>query len=72
MVLDIVESDNINSFSFDCIGPSYTYIVRAAIRHLSGRAEEKDGSWLRTVEERLRRALDQFNRRWKLTPSQVV
>lgn len=73
MVLDIVESnDNMDQYEFDCIAPSYTCIVRASIRHLSGQIEDKDGNWLRTADKRLRLAMDQFNRRWDLNPSQTA
>ena len=71
MVLDIVETnDNMEAYKFDCIAPTYSYIVRESIRYLSGRIGGKDCTQLQAANERLRLALDQFNRRWDLNPSQ--
>ncbi|KAB5547374.1 hypothetical protein GE09DRAFT_1131071 [Coniochaeta sp. 2T2.1] len=69
MVLDIVETnDNMEAYAFDHIAPSYTYMVRASIRHLSMRMTEGDESGMSTAKARLRSALDQFNQRWDRNP----
>jgi hypothetical protein len=60
MILDVVEA-HVDPYLFACVPPSYSYIVRAALKHIYGRAEWKDDSWLRSAEERLRTSLDEFN-----------
>jgi hypothetical protein len=73
MVLDVVEAnDNMEPYSFDWIAPTYTYIIRASLRHLSERMmtiEDKHNPWMRTTKDRLVLALDEFNRRWNLNTS---
>lgn len=61
MVLDIVEIyENSDPYLFTSMTPSYSYLVRAALKHIYSRTEWKDNSWLHGAEEKLRKALDHF------------
>ncbi|RYP54700.1 hypothetical protein DL769_010305 [Monosporascus sp. CRB-8-3] len=62
MVVDVVEAHE----NLEFVAPSYSYIIRAALKHIYGKTEWKDESWLRGAEERLRTSLDQFNYYWNV------
>ncbi|KAH7355887.1 hypothetical protein BKA66DRAFT_474397 [Pyrenochaeta sp. MPI-SDFR-AT-0127] len=58
IVLDIVVAHK--TCTALCIAPSLPYLIRAALKHVYGKTKWEEDDWLRSVEERLRTALDQF------------
>lgn len=62
MIIDIADArDNSGPHLFACVPPSYSHIIRVAIKYIHERNSCKDDGWLSNAEERLRTALDRFN-----------
>ena len=65
MVIDIAHSHskNVTTYNIDTLPPSCSYIVRAALKHLSTNRHVDGEIWFKDCEA-LRKMLGHFNHRW--------